>query len=387
MTTDHRPRVLHVGPLPPSLGGVAAALQMILRCPALAGFEQRAFNVFRGGRPEIAGRKVPTPGRVLRRLALTTELARQVRHERPDILHFHFGSESTLDSIGALLMMRAGSGAARRTILHVHVDPATADLPGRGALGQRLFRQLTRQVDAICVLTDGYREHLLRCAVPQPVSVVPNMCDEQLLALSIERQRGTDGVCVVALGRLTREKGFFDLLQVATRLGNTRPAIRFEVAGLPASAAEARRIDEIVESAGLRECVRLPGAVLGADKTALFARADVLVAPSYWESFGLTAIEGMAAGLPVVGTAVAGLKNIIVDQQTGFLVAPGDIGAMQRCLTQLAGDSALRLRMGASGRQRFLDRYSAARVGASIATLYQQLLEAPAVPHRRQGVA
>ncbi len=207
------PRVLHVGPLPPSMGGVAAALQMILRCPALAGFEQRTFNVFRGGRPELVGRKVPTPARVARRVALTMELARVVGRERPDIIHFHLGSESTLDVIGALLMMRVGGRCGGSIILHMHADPATADIPGTGRSGQALFCWLIRPTRAIFVLTARYRDHLLACGATQPTPVVPNMCDERLAALPMDRPRPRSGVRAIMLGRLPRQKGVFDLLE------------------------------------------------------------------------------------------------------------------------------------------------------------------------------
>jgi glycosyltransferase involved in cell wall biosynthesis len=358
------------------MGGIAAALEMILRCPSLAAFEPVTFNVFGGGRPEIAGRKAPTPARIARRLGSIGALARHARYQRPQLVHFHFGSESFLDALTALLLMRAASVAGSRVILHLHVDPQTADLPGPRPFGQRLFRRLTNRVDAIFVLTEPYREHLLRCAVPQPVSVVPNMCDERLLALPVERRHGTLPTRVVSLGRLTPEKGIFDVVRLAGRLRRAGVTIHFEAAGSPTDAAAARRIRAAVDREGAGELVSLPGPLVGAEKAKLFARADILLAPSRWESFGLTAVEGMAAGLPVLGTTVAGLRSIVVDGETGYLTEPGDVEAMQRCLTVLAADPRLRLRMGVAGRRRFLERYSAAHVGPLIAATYQALLQA-----------
>lgn len=368
------PRVLHVGPLPPPLGGVAVALQMILRCPALQDFDNRVFNVSDGHLTVVAERKRLTVERVVRRIRLAINVARHVRRERPDIVHLHCGSESAWDVIGYLLVMWASSITGSRIILHLHVDPAAADLPGRKRFGQWLFRQLTRPAHAIFALTEGYRKYLLSCSVHQPVQVVPNMCDETLLNLSVDRPRMPGLVHVILLGRLSRPKGIFDLLEIAAQLRTESPQIRFEVAGLPSTPDEERLIGEFFEREHLHETVALLGLVTDTDKLRLFERGDILVAPSHSESFGIVAIEAMAAGLPVVGMKVAGLSSIIVHGETGYLVESGDVESMMQHLIRLVKDRDLRERLGYAGRQRFLEHYSAQRVGAVIAGTYREVL-------------
>jgi glycosyltransferase involved in cell wall biosynthesis len=82
-------------------------------------------------------------------------------------------------------------------------------------------------------------------------------------------------------------------------------------------------------------------------------RAAFSVAPSLLpESFGIVALEAAAAGKPTVASALGGLADVVVDGETGFLVPPGDVGALAAVLGRLCGDEALRERLGAAARVR-----------------------------------
>lgn len=368
--TDGRVRVLHVGPLPPPLGGVATALQMILACPALQGFGQTVFNTSAGGPTEVVGRKLPSVGRVFRRVRQAFALAGRVRRERPQLVHVQCGAEGAWSMLGDFALVWAGGAGGGRVIVHLHVDPSTAFFPGGTGWRQRVFRWLARPADDMFVLTTAYRDHLLALGVRQPVHVVPNMCDETLLDLAPDRTRTPAEVRVLFLGRLTRAKGLFDLLAAAARARSACSELRFDVAGVPSTPQEEHTIAEVMRHERLEATLSLCGLVTGDAKRRLLERADILVAPSHWESFGIVAIEAMAAGLPVVAARVRGLGSIVEDGQTGFLFAPGDVDAMAQHLVRLARDGALRLRFGWAGRESYLARYASARVGATIAEAY-----------------
>jgi glycosyltransferase involved in cell wall biosynthesis len=86
---------------------------------------------------------------------------------------------------------------------------------------------------------------------------------------------------------------------------------------------------------------------------AAYARCDVCVVPAIWpEPFGIVAVEAMAAGRPVVASAVGGLASTVIDGETGLLVPPGDPAALAAALERLLDDRALALKQGASGRER-----------------------------------
>jgi glycosyltransferase involved in cell wall biosynthesis len=368
------PRVLHVGPLPFPLGGVAVALQMILRCQALYEFDNRVFNVSDNRLTEVVGSKRLTIRRIVRRIKLAINVARRVQFERPNIIHLQCGSESALDIIGYLLVLWASSIIGSRIILHLHVNPAVASLPGRKRYGQWLFRQLIRPSHALFTLTDDYRNHLISCSLRQPVYTVPNMCDESLLNLSVNRNYESGFVNVIFLGRLSFSKGIFDLLQVAARLRTEDSHFRFKVAGQPSLPEEARLIKEFCKQKSLYDTVQFLGFVTDAAKLHLFKHGDIVVIPSRSESFGIVAIEAMAAGLPVIGTKVAGLSSIIMHSETGYLVEPGDVESIIQYLVHLKKNKNLIKHLGYAGRKRFLTYYSASQVGSLIAEAYRDIL-------------
>jgi glycosyltransferase involved in cell wall biosynthesis len=125
----------------------------------------------------------------------------------------------------------------------------------------------------------------------------------------------------------------------------------------------------------LPENARATGWLAGPELAAYYASADVLVAPSRWEGFGLIAAEGMRAGLPVIATRVGGLLEIVEHGVTGLLVEPGDRAALIDAIRNTP-DESLRS-MGEAGRQRFLSHYTLDRVHAQLTALYQRLLTKP----------
>src|SRR5213079_2930390 len=84
----------------------------------------------------------------------------------------------------------------------------------------------------------------------------------------------------------------------------------------------------------------------------LYERAAVVAVPSHREGFGVVCAEAMAYGRPVVASAVGGLLDLVVDEETGLLVPPRDPRALREALERLLGDRELRQLLGAAGRRR-----------------------------------
>lgn len=98
----------------------------------------------------------------------------------------------------------------------------------------------------------------------------------------------------------------------------------------------------------------------------LFARADLFCLPTRADLSSIASLEAMAAGLPVIVSRVGGIPELIADGESGFLIEPGDAESMELRLSQLLGDRALRLRMGAAGRRRVEERFNARRQAADL---------------------
>jgi glycosyltransferase involved in cell wall biosynthesis len=145
---------------------------------------------------------------------------------------------------------------------------------------------------------------------------------------------------VLYVGRLSAEKGVLELVEAARGL-------KLVVAGdgpLRARVPKAR------------------GFVAHDELQLLYARAAVVACPSRREGFGVACLEAMAHGRPVVATSVGGLRDLVVDEETGLVVPPRDPAALRAALRRLLADQELRRRLGAAGRQRAQERFSWATV-------------------------
>jgi glycosyltransferase involved in cell wall biosynthesis len=110
------------------------------------------------------------------------------------------------------------------------------------------------------------------------------------------------------------------------------------------------------------------------DVLAAWGHCMAAVVPSVWpEPFGAVALEAMAAGKPVVASAVGGLADLVVDGSTGILVPPGDADSLRRAMQALVDDPLLRARMGAEGRSR-AGAYAADKVAAQWERLFEEVL-------------
>jgi glycosyltransferase involved in cell wall biosynthesis len=100
--------------------------------------------------------------------------------------------------------------------------------------------------------------------------------------------------------------------------------------------------------------------------------------PSLEEGFGLPLAEAMAAGLPTVASRVGGMPEIVVDGETGILVAPGDADALADAIVRVLADPELGRRLGEAGRARAVERYSWDVIAAATVALHRRLLGARA---------
>jgi D-inositol-3-phosphate glycosyltransferase len=187
---------------------------------------------------------------------------------------------------------------------------------------------------------------------------------------------------VLYVGRIAPIKGLETLLDAIAERSRAGSGLRLLVVGgeadEPAAGHEAE-IRQRVEGLGLREIVRFVGAQPQETLRDYYVAADVTVLPSYYESFGMVALEAMACGSPVIGSRVGGLATTVRDGVTGFLVPDGDASALADRLDAVLGDEDLRYRLGREGVQ-WAARHRWPCVAEAVCREYARL-EARATPH------
>jgi glycogen(starch) synthase len=184
---------------------------------------------------------------------------------------------------------------------------------------------------------------------------------------ALRRTLADDGTHLVLFaGRLEYEKGVQTVLHALERLTERIGAVRFLIAGIGTYSDELRRL---VDELGLGHRVHFTGFLEERALRLHYAAADVAVAPSLYEPFGLVATEAMACGTPVVVSDTGGLREIVADG-TGLTFPPQDAEQLAARIAEIVLDRELATRLVARGRERIRERYDWADVAERTVEAY-----------------
>jgi glycosyltransferase involved in cell wall biosynthesis len=175
----------------------------------------------------------------------------------------------------------------------------------------------------------------------------------------------------IFIGRLASYKGLDILLRALERV----PDLRLDVVG---TGPEAPRLRTLAQALAVNDRVRWWGEYPDDDLPRRRADADFLVLPSVTveEMFGLVVIEAMAAGRPVITTALpSGVREVNVPGTTGLEVPLRDVGALAQALETLSHDATLRRRLGQAGQRRVIEQFSQTQMAQRHIALYKRILE------------
>jgi N-acetyl-alpha-D-glucosaminyl L-malate synthase BshA len=178
----------------------------------------------------------------------------------------------------------------------------------------------------------------------------------------------TDEKLVIHISNLRPVKQVDAVVRVFARI-RERVAARLLIVG---EGPELGRAEQLIDELGVAAYVELIGEAQ--DVVGLLSVSDLFLLPSLQESFGLSALEAMACGVPVVASNVGGLPEVVIDGATGFLHPPSDVERMAESGIRLLSDPARHARMAAEGVQSAQERFSADRIVPLYAALYERTL-------------
>lgn len=172
---------------------------------------------------------------------------------------------------------------------------------------------------------------------------------------------------VGAIARLETAKGIEYLIRAMAQL-KAEPIVCIIIGDGSLRGA----LEELANTLGVAGSVHFAGYIPNA--SAQIHHVDVLAVPSLEEPFGLVCVEAMACSKPVVASRVGGIPEIVVDNETGLLVPPGDDVRLADAILRLYRDAGLRERLGQAGRERYLAHFSIEGMGEAVLELYRELL-------------
>jgi glycosyltransferase involved in cell wall biosynthesis len=271
-----------------------------------------------------------------------------------------------------------------------NVDPLLrrVGIGGRGPMARAVkwpVLALYRGADAFACISRDIERETLACGIPRNrVWYLPNAIDMAHFhpAEPGERDRirrdlelPADRVICLFVGRLSREKGVMDLLE-AWRLLLPSDALLVvagpDMTGHSWDAGAPGRA--FVAAHGLGQSVRFVGPLN--DVAPMIRASDLVVQPSHFEALGLSAVEALACGVPLVASAVGGLLDFVVDGENGRLSPPENPQALAGRLGPLLSDAAERARLAAHARASVLENYDEQAVFGRMRALFDRLAEA-----------
>ncbi len=242
-------------------------------------------------------------------------------------------------------------------------------------------RTIARNADHIVVASE-HEKHLLGAlygAEASRVAVVPCGVDLDLFAPmdkeeARRRLRLRDGERIILfVGRIEPLKGIDILISAAAQLHDDENFNVLIVGGDARAESEIAQLKSLAARLGVDHHISFVGAVEHEKLPLYYNAADVCVVPSYYESFGLVAIESMACGTPVVASRVGGLTSTISDGETGYLIPWRCPEPFAERLELLLDNDELRASFGQAAREA-VQRFRWSNVADAVAALYESLL-------------
>jgi glycosyltransferase involved in cell wall biosynthesis len=287
----------------------------------------------------------------------------------PDVVHAHFW-------MSGLAAVTAGRAFGVPVVLTYHAlgsvkrrHQGAADTSPARRIGYE--RRLGRVVDRVVVQCRDEIRELNRIGVPRTaMALVPSGVDITRFRPDGPAEPRGNRPRLLSVGRLVERKGFEDVIAALPSIPEAELVI---IGGTHDDEPYATRLRQLAEQRGVADRIRLTGPVPAADMPRWYRSADLLVTAPWYEPFGLTPLEAMACGVPVVASAVGGLTDTVVAGVTGDLVPPRDPRTLGLTVRRLLGDRMQRLSYAAAAADRADHSYAWDRIALRLTALYENV--------------
>ena len=373
-------KVMIVGPLPPTVGGITTLIQEILRSKMP---KRYAFTVFDTQRPTYDFCKEVWDYTLVFRIGwvrLVKSLIWTVAHlmsfpfallrNRPHVVH--------VNSVGYWVYWENGIYVLlskifrKRTLFHIHGGGFEDFYEKSNSIFKVLIRGILTLPDTVIVLSPSWHKFMSKLVSQNKIEVIENFVDSSAFS-KVDRGKTPDrNVTVLFVGGYgAKAKGLYDFINAASLATKKCRTINFVLL----ACAGIRGLVTLCKEKGITSNTRIEGYLEGSKKFEVFANSDIFVLPSYAEGFPVTMLEAMAAGLPIIASSVGAIPDVIKDGENGFLIEPGDYTTLASKICLLASDKNLRDKMAESNVNRIRRNYDKDIILKKLSDVYDGKVE------------
>jgi N-acetyl-alpha-D-glucosaminyl L-malate synthase BshA len=309
-------------------------------------------------------------------LALATKMAEVAAHAKLDLLHVHYALPHAISAILARAMS-AGNGIPLKVVTTLHGTDIT--IVGQDRSYLPITRYGIEQSDAVTAVSQYLRERTEReLGVRREIEVIPNFVDSALYRPDVvspfARTLCGDGESVlVHVSNFRPVKRIADVMGVFDRVRRELPARLLLIGDGP----DRSLAERLAREGGFEDRTVFLGNVAAIET--ILPVGKIFLLPSDAESFGLAALEAMACGLPVIGTSVGGLPEVVEDGRSGYLRPVGDVNGMAEAALGLLRDPGKLAAFSRDARRRAVEEFPTERAVGRYRKLYEETL---AVSHK-----
>jgi glycosyltransferase involved in cell wall biosynthesis len=357
-----------------SSGGLFGAEQMVMNlaraCKALG--HDILVGVFRNAQNphvEIAGvlrpegievRLIPCRGRLDRQAVESIRTA--IREYRPDVVHTH-GYKADIYGYAAARKMRSPIVATCHNWTESNAAVTAYAWADRCVLG-RFDKVVAVSSELGRRLRNGWIGRVTRITNGVPLDCFANAAP----TLKHELPHG-NRIVIGMVARMVRAKGISYVLEAARHVLSGIPGALFVFVG---DGPDRSAFETEAQQLGVAGSIVFTGARF--DMPGVYRSFDLFLLPSLNEGMPMSLLEAMAAGVPVIATAVGGIPEVVAEGRTGLLVKPADAASLGTAIMRLLSDSELRQRLGREGQRVVRATYSAERMAQEYIAVYREVL-------------
>ncbi|HLO83780.1 MAG TPA: glycosyltransferase family 4 protein [Nostocaceae cyanobacterium] len=283
-----------------------------------------------------------------------------------DVVHIHISDGGSVLRKAIFTIVARIFG--KPVLMHAHGAEFHLTYKKLPQLAKQILSWVFRQCQSFIVLSKTWQDYYVdNLGLNQEQVVVLSNPTE--LPLQVPDRKNNHQINLVFCGRVGQRKGAFDLINAFANLPEAKKnSAQLIIAG----DGEVEPAQQLASSLNLAEKVTFLGWINSQQRDEILSKADVFILPSYNEGLPMAILEAMGWGLPVIATPVGGIPELVLTNQNGLIVTPGDIQQLSAAIELLIENESLRLSLGTVARQN-VEKFDIRNYCQTLANIYRSL--------------